>query len=362
MTSKIRVGVIGSGVGRAHVRGYSCLPDVEVVALAALDRERAESVAREYEIPRLYADHRELLEQPDIDAVSVCVPNYLHAPVCHDAMMAGKDVLCEKPLARTADEAASIAEAAERMNQILMVMFNYRYRPDSQTVKRFIDDGALGDLYYVKAGWMRGSGIPGLGSWFTRKAQSGGGPVIDLGVHMIDLALWFLGFPKIQAVTGTTYAELGPRGRGNWKLPNRWLSPDGETPFDVEDLAAAFVRLEGGRTLVIEASWASYSSYEDDFYVHVYGNDGGAEMDVHKYTTEDTLRLFKDMAGEMHVLRPVASKAAGLSGSAAVTAAFIKAIRERRAVTCTPSEALAGLRIIDALYLSAAEGREVRLE
>jgi len=359
MTDKIRVGVIGSGAGRAHVRGYSCLPDVEVVALAALDRERSERLAREYNIPRLYRDYRELLEQSDIEAVSVCVPNYLHAPVCLDALAAGKHVLCEKPLARTPEEAQVVAEKAQEVNRILMVMFNYRYRPDSQVLKRFIDEGALGDLYYVKVGWMRERGIPGLGSWFTHKEQSGGGPLIDLGVHMIDLALWLMGFPKALTVTGTTYAEFGPRGRGN--CANRPLLPRAERTFDVEDLAIAFIRLEGGQTLAVETSWASYSGYEDDFYVHAYGNEGGAEMDVHNYTTEDTLRLFKDMAGERVELRPSVSENVERFGKADVTGAFIQAIREQRTTTCTPEEALAGLRIIDAIYRSAAEGQEIRL-
>ena len=185
--------------------------------------------------------------------------------------------------------------------------------------------------------------------------------MIDLGVHMIDLALWLQGFPRILTVTATAYAEIGPRGRGNWNYPGRWQSPDGESPYDVEDLAAAFVRLEGGRTLAIEVSWASYSHYDDDFYVHVYGNEGGAEMDVHKYTTEDTLRFFKDISGERLVLRPATSESTGLLGGTGVIAAFIRAIQERRVVTCTPEEAMAGLHLIDALYRSATEGREIRV-
>jgi len=272
---KLKIGVIGCGVGRFHLAGYSKLPNVEIAALAGLDEARCRQLAAEYGIPRRFKDYRDLLALPEIEAVSVCVPNSLHAPVATAAFAAGKHVLCEKPLAATVAEGEAIVQAARQARRKLMVSFNYRFRGDSQTLKRHVAAGGLGEVYYVKAGWLRRSGIPGIGSWFTCQAQAGGGPLIDLGVHVLDLALWFLDYPEIVAVSGATYAKFGPRGKGFWG-GDRF--PSGTAGCDVEDLATAFVRLAGGATMAVETSWASYTSAGDDYHVHLFGDEGGAEL------------------------------------------------------------------------------------
>ena len=193
---RLRVGVIGAGVGALHLSAYAQLPQVDIVALAGLDDDRVRRVAAEYQVPQTYREYEHLLAAPDIDAVSVCLPNVLHAPVSIAALRAGKHVLVEKPLARNAEEARAIAEAAHAHDRVLMVSFDKRYRNDVQWIRQYIDSGALGRIYYAKAHWMRRAGIPRLGSWFVSKEQAGGGPLIDLGVHVLDMAMYLLGEPR----------------------------------------------------------------------------------------------------------------------------------------------------------------------
>jgi len=354
------------------VAGYSKLPNVEVAALAGLDEARCRQLAAEYGIPRLFTDYRDLLALPEIDAVSVCVPNSLHAPVATAAFAAGKHVLCEKPLAATVAEGEAIVQAARRARRKLMVSFNYRFRGDSQTLKRHIDAGGLGEVYYVKAGWLRRSGIPGIGSWFTCQAQAGGGPLIDLGVHVLDLALWFLGYPRVVAVSGATYAKFGPRGKGFWggdEAPSRLTYrnggrdgasrfPPGTAGCDVEDLATAFVRLAGGATMAVETSWASYTSASDDYHVHLFGDEGGAELNVRNYTQKDTLRFFGELAGVPTETRPLYPE---IGSHEAAIRHFVECLVEDREPAASGEQGLAVLRLIAAIYQSAATGREVVL-
>lgn len=248
-----------------------------------------------------------------------------------------------------------MAEAAARTGRVLMVVFNYRFRNDSQTVKRYVEAGNLGQTYFARAGWLRHQGIPaGAGGWFTDKARSGGGCLIDLGVHMLDLALWLMGNPRVKSVSAATYAALGPRGRG--LFPGRRFQ--GEiTSFDVEDFVTAFLRLETGATLVLEVSWAGYTQEGDRFFVHLWGDEGGAEMNILNYAQEDTLRFYIDTEGERTEICPQTE----IEGEKTVNSEFVRAIRQGQAVSPTVEEGLQVLRIIEAIYCSAAEGHEVKL-
>ena len=164
-------------------------------------------------------------------------------------------MLCEKPLARTVAEGTAMVEASKQAGRVLKVVFNHRERGDVAALKHQIDEGQLGRLYYAKAHWMRRNGIPGMGGWFTNRELSGGGPLIDLGVHILDLALHLLGEPQVTTVSANTFAELGPRGKGSTRLPNANTLG---SAFEVEDLATAYLRLEGGGALQLETSWATY--------------------------------------------------------------------------------------------------------
>lgn len=350
----LRAGVIGCGVGRSHVQGYVA-NNVQVVGLAGLDEERCQALAQEFSISHVYRDYADLLDRDDLDMVSIAVPNYLHAEITLAALARGLHVCVEKPLAQNLADAERIAAAPRRPGQQLMVMFNWRYRNDTQLMRRHIEADGIGRIYYAKAGWMRRSGIPGYGGWFTTKALSGGGPLIDLGVHMLDLSLWLLGYPKAVAVSGATYAEFGPRGRGGW---GGTRFPVGNGGYEVEDLATAFIRLETGATLLLEASWASFSHARDDFYVHLLGAEGGIEMNVKEYAETDTLTLYGEVAGAPTEMHP--SVTAGHAHAQGLRE-FVDAIREERPNQSPVEQGLALMRLIDGIYRSAASGHEVIL-
>lgn len=353
----LRVGVVGLGfAGETHLKCYLQLPNVEVVAIADPNTQRLSSVGTTYMVPNLYARYEEMIARPDIDAVSVCTPNHLHAPVAIMALERRKHVLCEKPLARTGAEATAIVRAAKSAQRVLQVAFNHRARGDAQTLKRYVEAGSLGRIYHTKASWMRRSGIPGMGGWFTSREMAGGGPLIDLGVHVLDMALFLLGEPVVVSVTAATYAELGPRGRGS---RNSAPLPGESGPFEVEDLATAFVRLADGGTLLLEASWAVYGSAGDDFGVTLFGTEGGAEINVQNYGWENTLRIFADVAGVPAKLQLQAPKG---EGHLAVVRDFIAAVHGSNWDAHIGLEGLRRSLIIDACYHSSLEGREVLVD
>jgi predicted dehydrogenase len=353
---RLRVGVIGAGVGALHLAAYAQLPEVSVVALAGLDDDRVARVAAEYHIPTTYREYEHLLAAPNVDAVSICLPNHLHTPVALAALQAGKHVLVEKPLARNAVEGRAIVEAARSNDRVLMVSFDKRYRSDVNWLKAYVDSGALGRIYYAKAHWMRRAGIPRLGSWFVSKEQAGGGPLVDLGVHVLDMAMYLMGEPAPLTVSASTYAEFGPRGLKGW--PGREQFSDQHLAYEVEDLASAFIRLEGGATLLLEASWATHSAAGDDFGLTLYGTEGGAELMVRNYTYENTVRVFSDVGGVAVDSAPKIMKGAGHLG---VIQRFVAAILHGAPAIPSPEDGLRRSEVLDACYQSAAEGREISL-
>jgi predicted dehydrogenase len=348
----LRVGVVGLGwAGRQHLNAYSKISGVEVAALASLEADELTAVADEFGVPGRYSRWEDLLDGNHLDALSVCAPPHLHAPIAVAALEAGTHVLSEKPMARTGDEARQMTDTARKMNRVLQVAFNHRRRADVKVLKRHIDDGHLGHIYYAKAWWLRRSGIPTGTGWFTSKALAGGGPLADLGVHMLDIALYLLGEPRVVSASAATYAELGPR------QPAVLARAGDRSPlFDVEDLASAFLRLGGGETLTLEASWAGYSGLGDRFGVTLFGDKGGAEIDVANYSPTDTLRIYQDVGGAPAETRPLLPPG---GAHLEVVAEFVDAIRGNQWERYQGTEGLARSRIIDACYQSASEGREV---
>lgn len=203
---KLRIGVVGCGgiFGGAHRPAYLKMNDVEIVALCDVIPERAERFQTDFPGATVYTDYSELLKREDVDAVDICTPNYLHPIIACAAMNAGKHVFSEKPDSPTVEGVLAMKETAEKTGKTLMVMRNNRYLPASAFARKYIQNGEAGEIYAAHCGWQRRRGIPGKGGWFTTKEKSGGGPLIDFGVHMIDLALWLMGNPKPVAVTGCT--------------------------------------------------------------------------------------------------------------------------------------------------------------
>jgi predicted dehydrogenase len=353
----IRVGVIGCGAGMFHLKGYSEDPRVKIVALAGLDTDRCRKLAREYDIPRVYSEYQELLEDRDIDAVSVVVPNNLHLPVARAAFEAGKHVLVEKPLAGTSVDGAEMVAEAKKHDRLLGIAFQRRWRHDVQIVKEQIESGAMGNVYYAKAYWMRRSGIPGWGSWFTSKAAAGGGPLIDLGVHVLDMALYMLGNPTIARVSASAYDRIGSQGRGNWS--GTAPRTGGSNTYEVEDLATAFIRFENGGTLLLESAWAAYTEMTDEFGVQVYGSNGGAKIHSKDYADVDTLQLFSDVGDTANDSRP---RLMSRNGHAYITRNFVNAILDGTPLSPDGEEGLDRVRTIEAIYQSAELGREIAID
>ena len=364
MTPPLRVGVVGLGwAGQQHLAAYHSHPDTEIFALAGLEDGPRAKLARKYGIEHAVADWKDLLKVDGLDAVSVCVPTFLHAPIAIAALKRGCHVLSEKPMALNGRDAGRMVRAARKADRVLDVAFNHRQRGDIQRLKALIDEGRLGRPYYAKAWWLRRTGIPTVGSWFTRRELAGGGPLVDIGVHVLDWSLFLLGDPKVVAVSASTYDLLATNGFGagsSGGYKGKTGAGEGDAPhFDVEDLASVFMRLEGGGTLLVEASWAAHRRDGDQFGITMYGTDGGAEIIVDNYAPKGDLEIFTDDGGEA-----VATRVPVKRGRAhkAVIEQFVDKIHAGDWRRYDGSGGAALARIVDACYLSAAEQREVRLD
>lgn len=351
-SDKIRVGVIGVGIGREHLDCYGKRGDaVEIVGICDLNEARGKKSAADFGVKTFVTDYRDLLALRDLDAVSVCVPNHLHAEMSVAGLESGKHVLCEKPMTDTLANAEKIVAAVAQSDRHFMMAMNNRFSGETQLLKRMIDAGELGEIYFVKCGWIRRSGIPGLGGWFTTRALSGGGPLVDIGVHALDRAMYLMGSPAPVSVSGVTYAHFGPRGRGGSAYGAK-PEPDAAPNFDVEDLAAALVKFDNGASLFLEASWASYIGAEQ-FYASLLGTEGGADLpDFGK------LRVYTDRHGAPVDIIPQPERLSGRQGE---INHFIQCIQENTPPLATATQGLHTLQILDAIYRSAQTGREVRI-
>jgi predicted dehydrogenase len=343
----MKVGVIGLGIGRHHARDYNDSPDAQLAALCDLDTGLLAQYKALYPQVETYTSYEEMFERAGLDAVSVALPNVLHASVTIAALEAGLHVLCEKPMALTVTEAKKMLEARDRTGKKLMIRFNFRFTPPSQFLKRYVDEGHLGQIYYAKTRWLRARGIPKLGGWFGQRRLSGGGPLIDLGVHRLDLALWFMGYPKAVAVSAACYDLLGAR-----------LAEEQQAAYDVEDMAVAMVRLENGTTLNLEVSWAGGTDKREDMVTGIYGTDGAAiQRNVGEGYDFEAVAL-KDMAGHFVQVSP---RLYPRSTPNAVEH-FVDCVIHDRPPEASAEHGVETMRIIEAIYRSAAERREIRLD
>jgi predicted dehydrogenase len=203
---RLKAGVIGTGMGRLHMEGYSKDPRVEIFAICDINRKEAEEFAKKHKAKYVFTDYKKMLDMEEIDLVSIATPNYLHAPMSIAALKRGKHVLCEKPMATTLKDAQAMVEVAKEAKKRLMIHMVMRFYPTSYTMRKFIDADLLGKVYYAKSSWLRRRGVPaidllstgimGRGDWFVQRKKSGGGSLMDIGVHMSDLAWWMIGCPE----------------------------------------------------------------------------------------------------------------------------------------------------------------------
>ncbi len=350
---KLRIGIIGNGgiCKGAHVRGYLQEDRVEIVALCDIIKERAEYVRDEYfNNADVYTDYKELLKDETIDAVDICTPNYLHSIIAVDAFNAGKHVFCEKPDAVDVAEVLKMNEAAEKAGKVLMVMRNNRFVSASQYAKKYIDEGRMGEIYAGRCGWQRRRGIPGKGGWFTTKSQSGGGPLIDLGVHMIDLAIWLMGNPTPVSVSANTFCKFADNDTSD-SVNSDFGDKNAEGTFDVEDLAMGIIRFDNGAVLQIEFSWASNIKKENRF-VELRGSKSGLTWNDNK------VELYTEEAGQLLDINVGEGET---DGHKANIRHFVDVLTAGAEPCFKPQQGIDMIKILSAIYKSAETGKEVIL-
>jgi len=354
---KLKIGLIGIGgiCNGVHIPAYLQDERTEVVALCDIVPEKTAKAKKEF-FPNAkeYTDFRELLKDDSIDAVDICTPNYLHSIIAVEALERGKHVFCEKPDAVSVGEVQRMKAAAEKSGKVLMVMRNNRFMHISKLAKQFVEEGRMGEIYAGRCGWIRRRGIPGKGGWFTTKEMSGGGPLIDLGVHMIDLAIWLMGNPTPVAVSGATYRKFADSDISDSPNSKFGETKEGGT-FDVEDLAMGFIRFDNGAVLQIEFSWASNIEKETRF-VELRGTEAGLSLDPEK------LRLFYEKDGKLinKTFKKVIGK--GKDGHAGNIENFVDVVLGQAEPVFVPQQGVDMIKILTAIYESAEKGREVVLK
>lgn len=356
MKQTLNVGIIGLGgiCKWSHTPAYQKMEHVHIAAICDSNPEKIRQYRQMFNLPDVpaFTDYHELLQMQGLDFVDICVPNYLHSEIAVCAMEHGLHVFCEKPDAVSVEEAMRMKKASEQYDRQLMVMRNNRHMPGSRYLKKMIESGEMGEIYCGRCGWQRRRGIPGKGGWFTTKAQSGGGPLIDLGVHFIDLAIWLMGNPKPVAVSGCTYQKFA-----NNDVSASVDSAFGETKndgtFDVEDLAMGFIRFDNGACLQIEFSWAS-NVEKDHNFVELRGTKAGAKYEDGKTT------VYGEEYGTLVTKEPVYDLT-DYSGHEQNLRHFADVLLNGAKPDYVPEQGVDMVKILQAIYKSAEIGAEVRL-
>ena len=346
----LKVGIIGNGgIANAHIDGYLSLgSEVEVVACCDINFDKAKAYAEKYGIKNYYDNCYDMLKENQLDAVSVCTWNSAHAECAIAALNAGCHVLCEKPMAMNTEEALSMKEAAEKNGKLLMIGFVRRHGNDAAAAVDYIKQGTLGEVYYAKATYLRRCGFPG--GWFGDKSRSGGGPLIDLGVHVIDLSRYVMGCPKPVTVFGATFNKIGAR---NHIRTTEWQSETvAEEPiFTVEDLATAMIRFDNGAVLQVEASF-NLNIKENCGDIIFFGDKAGLSLSPFELYGEQNNQLvdivpYKKCEFDFAVdfKREIKN--------------FVDAVNGKAKCLATADDGVELMRILDAIYLSAETGKSV---
>ena len=353
--SKLKVAVIGTGnISNEHIKSYLKNPDVELYAFCDIDPDRVKMMAEKYGVERTYTDKDVMLrELPEIDAVSVCTWNSQHAPCTIAALNAGCHVICEKPMATSTEEARRMKAAAEKNGKLLMIGFVRRFGNDCKIVSDYINNGYFGDIYYAKATYLRRNGCPG--GWFGDRSRSAGGPLIDLGVHVIDLTRYLCGNPKPVSVYGATFDKLKNRPGIKDEGPHYTSSSKSDKDiFDVEDLASALIRYDNGTVISIEAAF-SLNIKRDEGKIELFGTKAGAKMDPE-------LEIYTEYNGYMSNVQLKTPTALSFDGLFANEINhFVDCVINGTECKSPAEDGITIMQILDAIYESAKTGHEVIL-
>jgi predicted dehydrogenase len=361
----IKVGFIGCGgiAGQKHFPGMKQEQGVEMTAFCDIVRERAEKGAKEYGAPgaKVYTDYRELLEDKTLDAVHVLTPNVSHSEITVAALEAGKHVLCEKPMAATTADAQKMLDARDRSGKLLTIGYQYRHNHENAIAKKVVDDGWLGDIYYAEACYIRRRGVPTWGV-FMDKAQQGGGPLIDIGTHALDLTLFLMNNYEVDHVAGTSFEKLGRlltpdvQGQNNWRgAPDPWNN----NTYDVEDFAVGYIKMKNGAVIHLKASWALNIATNPGM-VMLCGTKGGLD------TYDSRVRLNHVVAGQQAVTmvgEKVQGFIPGYSGGQAPPSKehqiWVKALKGEGELFVTADQAFTVTKVLDSIYEASRTGKAV---
>ncbi|MCR4614804.1 MAG: Gfo/Idh/MocA family oxidoreductase [Clostridiales bacterium] len=353
----VKIGIIGCGsiANNKHMPSLAKIPNVKMIAFCDIIEEKAIAAAKKFgtENAKVFTDYKELLQDDEIEVIHVCTPNRSHSFITIDSLEAGKHVMCEKPMAKTYAEAKEMLEAAKRTGKKLTFGYQSRWRDDAQYLKRCCENGELGEIYYARALALRRRAVPTWGV-FLNEYEQGGGPLIDIGTHALDLTLWMMNNYKPKMVVGSVYKKLGDQ-KGT---ANAWGDWDPKE-YTVEDSAFGFVRMENGATISIESSWALNISKPMEARTLLCGDKGGADM-------FDGLTL-NYVKNNRQVLEKPSFEAGGVAFFDGNTAnpedleakAWIDAVVNDTEVYTKPEEALVVTQILEAIYESSKTGQPI---
>ena len=351
--SKVKIGLIGAGnIANTHLEAYQNVPDAEIVAICDINPKRLEKTANRFNIERRYPDVESMLAaNPDLDAADVCVWNCNHAECTIKALNAGLNVLCEKPMAYSVKEAEEMLAVAEKNGKLLMIGFVLRFSDDAKIAMDFINKGYLGDIYYSKAQYVRRHGNPG--GWFSDKSRSGGGPIIDLGVHVIDLTRYMMGNPKPVSVYAVASERLGDRK--HLKTGAGWVPEDATDKdiCDVEDFATALIRYDNGAVTFLETSYAING--EDIARRQLFGTKGGMDL-------SNGVKIYgeyNDFLADINVSTKYYKDHGDLFDQE--MAHFVDCVQNGTECRAKAEDGIVVMKILDAIYESARTGHEVIL-
>jgi predicted dehydrogenase len=347
---KLKIGLIGAGfIARdAHMPGYASVSDLcEMVHVCDIVEEKAKYAADNFGFTKITTDYRDVINDPEIDAISVATPNIWHCQHTVEALRAGKHVLCEKPLAMNATEAREMCRAAKESGKILQVGLQNRFTGAGIFMRDYIDSGAMGDIYFARAQALRRRGVPGWGV-FIEKDKQGGGPLIDIGVHILDFTLYFMGYPKPVSVFGKTWDMLGK----NPDLYNAWGDYD-RSKFTVEDFAVGMIKFDNGAVVSLESSFMGNMN-GDPFETQLYGTKSGA---IVRPFGEDPVNIFTEHSKQLFNLQPI-NVPKVKSPHVAEVQAFVKAIINGDPSPVPGENGLILNAIFDAIYKSSVTGKE----
>jgi predicted dehydrogenase len=351
MSDLLKVGIIGvGGIAKTHMPGWAASEHTEVVAGCDIDEGALRRFGAEHDIAKLTTHAEDLFCDPDLDIIDICTPNNYHAPLAIAAMEAGKHVICEKPLAASSDEIRSMIAARDRTGRLLMTAQHFRFRGTAKAMKAELSAGVLGDIYHARSWMLRRAAAP-TRPGFIMKKHSSGGPCIDIGVHILDLTLWFMGSPEPHSVTGIARTELAhhPGAFSIWggRIPSE---------FDVEDFAAAFVRFKNGATLMLEVSWLlHHDTAGEDMQMWLYGTEGGCHWP--KCEVYET-----NYASQQHYNRTLRITKDALEPHAQECVEFAQAVVDGAPSPVPAEQSLQVTRILEAVYRSQQVGAEVCLD